>query len=721
MLKYTKTEGGVTVKRKSKLPELLAPAGDFECLLAAVEGGADAVYVGGKAFGARAYAKNFELEELERAVVYCHLHSVKLYVTVNTLVYDKEMEELSNYAAALWDIGVDALIISDLGAIREIRRRVPELELHASTQMSVHSTDGAKMAASLGCSRVVLARELSYCNICSTTENSPIETEVFLHGALCVCHSGQCLFSSLVGGRSGNRGECAQPCRLPYGGGYPLSLSDLSLADHVERLIDSGVASLKIEGRMKSPEYVYTVTSIYRRLLDERRSANESESLALRAAFSRGGFTDGYFTSRVFSKMTGIRSDEDKSKTKELGEKHFSPMTRKITADAKILRGAPAELTFSLDGRAVTVYGDTPSEAISAPLTESGVKERLARLGGTYLSLDANDISVSLDEGLNLSPASLNALRRAAADALTSSKRTPTSRSFEPYAAKKSSKKLNTALFLSADLLTKIYKDALSELDIVFAPLFDYARVADRANGVYLPPVITDGERPRVLEGIKSAIKAGAKYALVGNIGHVELIRGLELLPIGDFRLNVTNSLAREAYADLGVADTLLSAELTLPMARDIGGGAIIYGRIPLMLTERCFMKENFGCERCSDCALTDRKGAKFPIVREFEHRNLILNSTVTYMGDKLSELSRYGIAHRHAIFSVESEGEAASALEAMKLGISLPAYASVRRMGKRDVESPNRVAKSSPPARKNDSLAVRAVRQKRKFKSNKK
>ena len=225
------------MRRKSKLPELLAPAGDFEALLAAVSAGADAVYLGGRAFGARAYAKNFDLDEIERAVEYCHLYGVKLYVTVNTLVFDKEMRELSDYAAKLWEVGVDALIITDLGAIREIKRRVPNMELHASTQMSVHSADGARMAAALGCSRVVLARELSYENIRAATEGSPIETEVFLHGALCVCHSGQCLFSSLVGGRSGNRGECAQPCKRPFGDGYPLSLSDLSLASHIEELI----------------------------------------------------------------------------------------------------------------------------------------------------------------------------------------------------------------------------------------------------------------------------------------------------------------------------------------------------------------------------------------------------------------------------------------------------------------------------------------------------
>ena len=535
------------MRRKSKLPELLAPAGDFEALLAAVSAGADAVYLGGRAFGARAYAKNFEIDEIERAVEYCHLYGVKLYVTVNTLVFDKEMRELSDYAAKLWEVGVDALIITDLGAIREIKRRVPKMELHASTQMSVHSADGAKMAAALGCSRVVLARELSYENIKAATEGSPIETEVFLHGALCVCHSGQCLFSSLVGGRSGNRGECAQPCRLPFGDGYPLSLSDLSLASHIEELIATGTASLKIEGRMKSPEYVYTVTSIYRRLLDEGRSANSEELAMLKAAFSRGGFTDGYFTGRTFSKMTGIRSDADKSDTKSLGEMSFAPKAVAITASAKIKRGERTKLTFTLGDRSVTVRGDIPSDAISSPLTEESVKERLAKLGGTPLSLSAEDIDLELDAGLNLAPSAINALRREAAERLLSQKREPSGIEYTPSTEKITARKLNTALFLQGEMLTKVYKDAESCFDIIFVPLMEYHNLGDWANGVYLPPVVTDSERARVLAALESAVKCGAKYALVGNIGHLPLLSELDITPIGDFRLNITNRQARLA------------------------------------------------------------------------------------------------------------------------------------------------------------------------------
>ena len=404
--------------RSVNLPELLAPAGSFEALLAAVEAGADAIYVGAKSFGARAFAKNFDMDELKRAAVYCRLHGKKLYVTVNTLVLDKEIKAFTDFARALREVSPDAVIMTDLGAIRIFREIAPEIEIHASTQMSVHNSLGADEAYGLGCKRVVLARELSIENIKTVTEKCKPEIEVFLHGALCVSVSGQCLMSSLIGGRSGNRGECAQPCRLPYNSGYPLSLRDLSLASHVTELIDAGVASLKIEGRMKSPDYVYTVTSIYRKLLDEGRNATKEELLALERAFSRGGFTDGYFTGKVFSKMTGIRSEADKKETREQGSREFLPRRLPLRAAASFELSKPSTLSLCLGERCVTVFGDAPSVAEKAPLKEDELRARLSKMGNTFFTLEKSDIDIKLDEGINLSPGAINALRREAVSEL---------------------------------------------------------------------------------------------------------------------------------------------------------------------------------------------------------------------------------------------------------------------------------------------------------------
>ncbi len=668
------------MRRKEKLPELLAPAGNFEALLAAVEGGADAVYVGGKRFGARAYAKNFDIEELERATVYCHLHGVKLYVTVNTLILDLEMKELVEYAAELWRIGVDALIIADLGAVSEIRKYVPELELHASTQMSVHNSLGADAAYDMGASRVVLARELSLDNIKKVTEVSKAETEVFLHGALCVCHSGQCLFSSMVGGRSGNRGECAQPCRLPYNNGkYPLSLRDLSLAEHIKELVDSGVASLKIEGRMKSAGYVYTVTSIYRKLLDECRDVTDKEAIELKRAFSRGGFTDGYFNGRPQSVELGMRSETDKEDSRSL-DREFTPIRIPVKAKVSILRGEASCMTLFNDSIRVSVFGDVPNPAENAPLRADDVKIRLSKMGNTFLSLLPIDIDLTLDEGLNLSPSSLNSLRRAAAAKFERFQRDKIIVNYNLQTTDVS-KPFKTAVFLGECEIPE-KSGNLSKFDAVFVSLMR-ENFPDYINGVYLPPIVVDSELEIVEKKLSEIDRGKIKYALISNIGHIKIAKKYGLSPIGDFRLNVTNRISKKVISDLGAEHIILSPEITLPQARDIGGGVTVYGRIPLMLTERCFIKENFGCKNCSNASLTDRRGEKFPIIREFSHRNLILNSAVTYMGDKKAELSKKRISSYHFIFTKERASEINSVIFAFDSGAKL-SVSNVRRVGRR-------------------------------------
>ena len=681
------------MRRKDNLPELLAPAGDFECLVAAVKGGADAVYIGGKLFSARAYAKNFDIDEIKRAASYCHLHGVKLYVTMNILLFDNELDEAVAFAKDLYRVGVDALIVADLGLVRRLRSEIPDFELHASTQMSVNNSVGADFAYGLGCTRVVLARELSGKNMREVTERCKAETEVFLHGALCVCHSGQCLFSSMIGGRSGNRGECAQPCRLPYNNGkYVLSLSDLSLADHISELIDSGVASLKIEGRMKSPDYVYTVTSIYRRLLDEHRNSTAAENKRLERVFSRGGFTDGYFVGNTFTKMTGVRTEEDKriSMSEEKGD--FSCERTPVRARVRMKLGEPSYMSLSGIGidREVEVYGDAPDLARNAPLSADAVKERLAKMGNTLLSLDVSDIELELDEGINLSPSAINKLRRDAAEKFESFCRdfddTLVQKPDILYANTDINAPKRSAVFFTPDRLAELDGDTLRYFDAVFVPLTEYPRLCDVANGVYIPPVVMEGELPSVREMLCAAKNEGAVYALIGNPSHVALASEVGLTPVGDFRLNVTNREAIGVWGENDIPDVMLSPELTSGQARRLSGRAIVYGRLPLMITERCFMKENFGCDKCGKCSLTDRKGIKFPMMREFGHRNLIFNSAVTYMGDRMEEIAGAVRGH-HFIFTTESASEIRSVVRAFKEKRPFPLNRQFRRMGKRKVD----------------------------------
>ena len=700
------------MKRKEKLPELLAPAGDFEALIAAVTAGADAVYVGGLKFGARAFAKNFSDEELVAAVKFCHMFGVRLYVTLNTLVFDKEVEEALVYAKRLYEIGVDALIIADLGMAALIKEKLPDLELHASTQMGIHNTEGVNFAKKLGIKRAVLARECSSDDIKKIVEKSDIECEVFLHGALCVCHSGQCLFSSMVGGRSGNRGECAQPCRLPYNGNkYPLSLSDLSLSNHITSLIDSGVSSLKIEGRMKSADYVYRVTRVYRDLLDHGRNSSQKEQKELADVFSRGGFTDGYYIGKIFSRMTGVRSEAEKQVSRELSGMQFKMPKLKIKAEASFLLNEPSLLTLTAsfapkwENRgeqfnkytkkiSVTVQGMPPVVAENAPLTITGLKERLSKTGNTPFELSVDDIEITLGEEINLAPSLVNALRREACDKLSieylKSVRDIIGLAQEDgYEAQLGAKRFDDkaeslySVFYNPELLREIYSDAKDSLGRIFVPLESYDTFKSIATvGAIIPPIIMENEWESVKESLAKAVEGGIDTVLIGNVSHIALANEFGLRFICDMRLNTANCYSYTLLKKLGANDVILSAELTLPMARDIGGAVITLGRIPLMITERCFVKENFGCEKCMKACFTDRKGAKFPILRSAPHRNIIFNSAPTYMGDKKDELSAARIKRTAFVFSSESPREAMDIIYSYKKGLSISG--ACRRIGKR-------------------------------------
>ena len=679
-------------KTDKRLPELLAPAGSFESLKAAIAGGADAVYFGGGDFNARINAKNFTNDEIKQAIDILHSCGRKAYITLNTLVHGKELESYLRFAEFVYLAGADALIVADIGGAEAIHRHLPNLELHASTQMSGHNLAEAELLAKHGFSRMVCARELPRDDIEYLVKNSPIEIEMFTHGALCVCHSGQCLFSSLVGGRSGNRGECAQPCRLPYADengkqSYPLSLKDLSLAGHITDLIDYGVQSLKIEGRMKSPEYVYGVVRAFRTLLDEGKNATYEELSLLARVFSRGGFTQGYFDRKINSSMLGIRSDEEKSISKTAlysSEKidETIPQKTKINALARIYLDRPIELTLTCGKTEVTAYGQKPERAINAPLSPENIKKNLTKFGATNFVIE--NFILQYDDTVMLPLSALNELRRNACQMLESSLNEGKIErvGFEKYinvTPKGERKSLRTARFYRAEQIT----DAAREyFDVIYLPLQNFN---GECEGIIPPPVFFDSELEKVDKMLQKAKENGAKYALVGNLGALELAKKHGFIIHGDFRFNVYNSETVAKLESLDVENIILSPELTIPQIRDIGGdtAAIVYGRIPLMLLEKCVSREATTCEKCERglATITDRRGITFPILKEFEHRNVIYNSAPTYMADREDNLSRAKIINRHFIFSTESQNNVDNVIYAYKNSTPAKENQKIRRI----------------------------------------
>lgn len=668
--------------KDKKLPELLSPAGSPEAFQAAIEGGADAIYVGGASFNARINAKNFSEEDICAAVKLAHLYGVKVYQTVNIMVHGRELKELLATAEKSAEAGIDAFIVSDLGAAELLHKHLPDMPLHASTQMSIHNSAGAELLADKGFTRVVPARELSKEDIAYLVSHNPLEVEIFIHGAMCVSHSGQCLFSSLVGGRSGNRGLCAQPCRLPYasaegkaGDRYPLSLKDMSLAGHVRAIIDSGVASLKIEGRMKSPEYVRGVTAIWRRLLDERRDATSDEMRELAELFSRGGFSDGYYTGSVSRKMLGVRSEENKQTSREVDK--FTKLNRKLPIEMHIELQASAKSRLILRCRdtQVTVEGEIPQRAINAPIDRETVNRCMSKLGDSCFCL--GKIEIDLESGLMMPISQLNALRRAGIAALEEALASVKPRSVKAVEAPVPSAipfKRNVGRFHHPKQITSAAKDYF---DLIFLPLDRYLDGADLADGFVMPPVVFDSETTEIEEHLQSAKEA--KYAIVTGLGQIALLK--KHLPdvklIADFRFNVGNDATVCFFENLGFDSVVVSTELTQPQIRDLKGSkaVVVYGRIPLMTLEKCVIKELYGdkraCEICSfdKAEMKDRRGFVFPVIRALPHRNVVLNSLPTQMSDKQDELERIGATDRHFLFTVETPEEVDCVIEDYRCG----------------------------------------------------
>ena len=696
--------------------ELLAPAGSPEAVTAAIQAGADAVYLGYGDFNARRNAKNFSLEELASAVSYCHVRGAKVYLTLNTLVTDRELPAAAQVAAQAAEVGVDAVLIQDLGILRMLRQAAPGLAVHGSTQLTVHSLDGVRRCAELGMSRVVLSRELSRDAIEHICLNSPIEIETFVHGALCMCYSGQCYFSSVIGGRSGNRGLCAQPCRLKYGwgkkaDGNPLSLKDMSLAGYLQDLKKLGVKCLKIEGRMKRPEYVSVVTGVYARAIKEDREPTDQELRDLEAAFSRQGFTDGYYQDKKGPAMFGVREEapEPRELFAQARSQYQSGELQRVDVIlyAMVRPGEPVQVGVQdVDGRVVTASGPVPEPARTKPLTAEAVEKQLARTGGTPYRCAR--VRALVEPGLSVPVAALNALRRQVLEELTRQRgAAPAAPNVGPFHAgvRYENRKEPPTLTLSlrsAGQLTPALCDLKPAL--VYLPAEELAAHPEAAEtalaagvrmGVILPRICWDREREELDKQLSAARSQGVTDALVGTLDLIAPARDHGFTLRGDFGLSVFNSQAIKELKRMGFASCTASFELKLAQIRDLSKlidlEVVVYGRLPLMITENCILKNrDGGCKRSCEGQnrlLVDRKGERFPVLRAPGCRSEIFNAKRLYLADKANDYRRVGAWGARLSFTTESAQECLH-IARQYLGQERPALDDITRgLYYRDVE----------------------------------
>ena len=663
--------------------ELLSPAGSPEAVIAAVQNGADAIYLGLEGFNARRGAKNFNPEEFEKAMRYCRIRGCKVYVTLNTLVNDREIEDALASARLASDLGADGIIIQDLGLIKVLRAALPDIPLHGSTQMSIHNLAGVEAAAQMGLTRAVLARELSFEQIRFITQNASIETEVFVHGALCFCHSGQCYMSALIGRRSGNRGMCAQPCRMQYSLGgrmddYPLSLKDQCLADRLQELEEAGVASLKIEGRMKRPEYTGIVTGVYARALREHRKPTAEELEQLEQAFSRQGFTQGYFNGDK-QDMFGTRLATERT------DETFFARARKEYAEGEVRRvpvhfytviekGVPARaIAFDDEGHRAMSYGPVPERAKRQGLTREYLTEQMFKTGGTPYRCVENQAKT--DPGLYLPAAAINELRRRLIIQLSENRAKPPERRVltVPAMPKNLIQPAEPKIIFQVRTSEQLTKE-LAELkpDYLYFPALELAEDPEKLlplaeYGVVpvavLPRIITDTEVEPVRRALDKLFAAGVDEALLGNLGHVFIARGAGMKLRGDFGLNAFNAQTLDVLQKAGFLSATASFELRLSQIKDmpkpLDTEAIVYGRLPVMVSDQCVIRHSAGHCNCQTPAqMADRMGSVFPVVKEYGCRNVIYNAHKLYLADKKDDLYSAGLWALRLLFTTESPRE---------------------------------------------------------------
>ena len=662
--------------------EVLAPAGGEEQLIAAVRCGADAVYLGAGGFNARRNAENFGGGRLADAVRCAHVRGVKVHVTVNTLVMDAELDELDDTVREIARAGADAVIVQDLAVNAAFRDTVPALPRHASTQMTVHNLDGAKLAADLGFSRVVLARELTLKEIEFITARCGIETEVFIHGALCMCASGQCELSAILGGRSGNRGLCAQPCRLDFHNGeraYALSLKDMSHLKYAQELADAGVASFKIEGRMKRPEYVAAAVTATRAAL--RGEPYDEE--ALRAVFSRSGFTDGYLTGKRDTSMFGAREKEDVTAA--------SAVLGKLAALYRAERqSVPVSMDFALspagsslaltDGtHTVSVAGPAPEPAVNRPLDGDAARRSLTKTGGTPYAVERFD--ARLTPGLTLPVSSLNALRREAVDRLTEARSQIISWEIVGNRSPIPAGRADRAGVLRGrfEKLTQVCcTDALEKVILPLTEVEKHPEVVENLGDklvVELPSLFFDRESGGISGRLAKISALGVKNVLCETLYAVKAAGDLGFTLHGGAGLNVLNSVALEELRRLGLADATVSFELSMSKIAALGGtlprGILAYEYLPLMRFRACPLKKRAGCGDCPGFGkLTDRRGAAFPVLCAGKEYGTLLNSVPLHIADKPVS----GVDFKTLRFTFETPPQVRAVVEQYQKSLPSPA-----------------------------------------------
>ena len=650
-------------------PYILSPAGSYDALVAAVNAGADEVYFGYGEFNARQNAQNFTPEKIKEAIRLCRILGVKTNITVNTLVTDREMPKVLDLVYEASCMGADAFIVQDLGLARNIKNQMPQVCLHASTQCACHNSEGAKRLSELGFDRVVLAREMPQDEIEKVVKLG-IETEIFVHGALCVCHSGMCLMSSVIGKRSGNRGLCAQPCRMPYSlesqkkAGYPLSLKDSFLGTQVEDILNLGVTSLKIEGRMKSPDYVYNTTKIWREIIDGEKNASNEQIKQLENVFTRSGFTHKYFTGEYKNdnkNMYGIRSEFDKQNTRNASkdEVQLQQRTRPVEMKCILTEGERAKITV----KSGEVFAEYVSDfvcdsALERPLSVEEVQSSISKLGGTHFH--CTKAQVEINGRVFLPKSRLNHLRRSALELFENklAEVPQVIRNFtgtgQPCKSEKRKEPMAHLVSCNSIDLAKNIVDA----KYVSVPLEEFINFDDKKQrlleeikkknavlGIRLPRVIFDSEKEECHRLVKLAKQSGAQFAEISNIGHIDVCRNENLRLFASVGMNVFNSSSCVLLKKIGFELICASTELNEAQTRDLCRQenvqmcAFVKGRLPLMVLESCIVKACTGCknQNSTGCTvLTDRIGKQFRVFGEkrldksFSYkpcRNIIVNS----------------------------------------------------------------------------------------------